>query len=94
MPWLTNLRPLGPWFFRLVMTLLQKGLDPWVRPWHALRAELHLPKTSHSPLFEGQFSPYLTLCMFSPSFAAPQPDWQYQGGYMHARHDPTNTNGF
>jgi rhamnosyltransferase subunit B len=75
MPWLNKLRPLGPRFFRLVMSLLQKSLDPWVRPWHALRAELNLPKTSHNPLFEGQFSPTLTLCMFSPRFAQPQPDW-------------------
>jgi rhamnosyltransferase subunit B len=75
MPWLAKLQPLGPRFFRPLMRLLQKGLDPWVRPWHALRKELGLPKTKHNPLFEGQFSPALTVCMFSGLFASPQPDW-------------------
>jgi Spy/CpxP family protein refolding chaperone len=28
------------------------------------------------------------------STASAAPGWQPQGGYMHARHDPTNTNGF
>jgi rhamnosyltransferase subunit B len=54
---------------------VEKGLDPWVRPWHAFRKELGLPKTSHNPLFKGQFSPALTVGMFSRSFASPQPDW-------------------
>jgi phage-related minor tail protein len=35
-----------------------------------------------------------SLGVASNASAAPQPAWQYQGGYMHARHDPTNTNGF
>jgi hypothetical protein len=29
----------------------------------------------------------------SNASAAPQPGWQYSSDYMHARHDPTNTNG-
>ena len=28
------------------------------------------------------------------STASASPGWQPQGGYMHARHDPTDTNGF
>ena len=28
------------------------------------------------------------------SAASAAPGWQPQGGYMHARHDPTDTNGF
>jgi hypothetical protein len=36
----------------------------------------------------------ISLGVASNASAAPQPGWQYQGGYMHARHDPTNTNGF
>jgi hypothetical protein len=33
----------------------------------------------------------ISLSVASTASAAP---WSYQGGYMHARHDPTNTNGF
>jgi hypothetical protein len=36
----------------------------------------------------------ISLGVASNAWAGPQPGWQYQGGYMHARHDPTNTNGF
>ena len=30
----------------------------------------------------------------SNASAGPQPGWQYSSDYMHARSDPTNTNGF
>jgi hypothetical protein len=33
----------------------------------------------------------VSLGVASSASAAP---WSYQGGYMHARHDPANTNGF
>jgi hypothetical protein len=33
----------------------------------------------------------VSLGVASSASAAP---WSYQGGYMHARHDPTDTNGF
>jgi len=33
----------------------------------------------------------VSIGVASTASAAP---WSYQGGYMHARHDPTNTNGF
>jgi hypothetical protein len=36
----------------------------------------------------------ISLGVASNASAAPQPGWQYQGGYMHARHNPTDTNGF
>jgi multisubunit Na+/H+ antiporter MnhC subunit len=32
----------------------------------------------------------VSLSIASTASAAP---WSYQGGYMHARHDPTDTNG-
>ena len=38
------------------------------------RHELGLPPGEH-PLFEGQFSPTLTLALFSRVLASPQPDW-------------------
>jgi hypothetical protein len=36
----------------------------------------------------------ISLGVASNASAAPQPGWQYQGGYMHTRHDPADTNGF
>jgi rhamnosyltransferase subunit B len=75
MPWLAKLYPLGPHFFRPLLGLLAKGLDPWVKPWHTFRKELELPETTRNPIFAGQFSPSLTLCMFSPLFGSPQLDW-------------------
>jgi UDP:flavonoid glycosyltransferase YjiC (YdhE family) len=75
LPWLARLRPLGPRFFRPVMGLLEKSLGHWVKPWHAFREELRLPATKGNPLFEAQFSPSLSLGMFSPLIASRQPDW-------------------
>ncbi len=75
MPWLARLRPLGPKFFRPLMGLMEKSLAHWAKPWHAFRQELRLPATKHNPIFEGQFSPTLTLGMFSPLLGKPQQDW-------------------
>lgn len=46
----------------------------WVKAVDRLRSEYHLQKGGH-PLFDGQFSPDLTLALFSPQLGAPQPDW-------------------
>jgi UDP:flavonoid glycosyltransferase YjiC (YdhE family) len=43
-----------------------------------LRAEVGLPPTSDTPLFEGQYSPSLVLAMFSKLLADKQPDWPPQ----------------
>src|SRR5205823_4763787 len=43
-----------------------------------MRAEVGLPPTSESPLFEGQHSPSLVLAMFSKLLADKQPDWPRQ----------------
>jgi UDP:flavonoid glycosyltransferase YjiC (YdhE family) len=43
-----------------------------------LRAEVGLPLTSDTPLFEGQYSPSLVLAMFSKLLADRQPDWPRQ----------------
>jgi UDP:flavonoid glycosyltransferase YjiC (YdhE family) len=43
-----------------------------------LRAEVGLPPTSESPLFEGQNSPLLVLALFSKLLADTQPDWPRQ----------------
>lgn len=46
----------------------------WGEPVQALRRELGLPRGGH-PVYEGQFSPYLNLALFSRVLAEPQPDW-------------------
>jgi UDP:flavonoid glycosyltransferase YjiC (YdhE family) len=43
-----------------------------------LRAEIGLPPTPESPLFEGQYSPALVLALFSKSLADKQRDWPLQ----------------
>jgi UDP:flavonoid glycosyltransferase YjiC (YdhE family) len=46
----------------------------WMDPVYDLRAELGLPRGG-DPIYEGQFSPTLTLALFSRVLAAPQADW-------------------
>lgn len=74
-PWLAKLRPLGPGFFRPVMAVMKRSVESWVRPWHEFRHELGLPLTRRNPIFDGQFSPSMTVGMFSPLLGKPQPDW-------------------
>ena len=77
-PWLRHLRPLGPGFHRLLLKAVRARTRGWMAPWQALRGELGLPATAAHPLFEAQLSPDLVLALFSPLFAAPQPDWPPQ----------------
>lgn len=74
-PFLSKLRFLGPAFHRPLFWLAKRSCRSWGEPWHRLRAEIGLPPTSANPLFEGLYSPSLILAMFSPLFAAEQPDW-------------------
>jgi len=46
----------------------------WGEPVQVLRRKLGLPRGGH-PIYEGQFSPYLNLALFSRVLADPQPDW-------------------
>ena len=77
-PWLRHLRPLGPRFHRLLLKAVRERTRGWMTPWHVLRRELGLPATSAHPLFDAPLSPELVLALFSPLFAAPQPDWPEQ----------------
>jgi UDP:flavonoid glycosyltransferase YjiC (YdhE family) len=77
-PFLSKLRFLGPAFHRPLFGLAKRSCRSWSRPWHQLRAEIGLPPTPDSPLFEGHYSPSLVLAMFSPLFAGRQPDWPAQ----------------
>jgi len=73
-PWMKSLRKLGVAPYRAVFNLAKRLGKGWEAPLHALRAELGLPP-SPPVQFEGQFSPLLTLALFSPLLAAPQADW-------------------
>lgn len=77
-PFLSKLRFLGPIFHRPLFSLGKWRVRSWSEPWHQLRAELGLPATSESPLFEGQHAPSLVLALFSKVFAAKQADWPSQ----------------
>ena len=46
----------------------------WSEPVRQLRAEIGLPP-GKNPIFEGQFSPEMTLGLFSPLLAKRRPDW-------------------
>ncbi len=73
-PWLAALRPLGPAFNRALFTLLKASVWYWSAPVHALRKELGLSRGANA-IFDGQYSPYGTLALFSPHFGEPQLDW-------------------
>lgn len=73
-PWLASVARMGPPAGRAVVRFARYATRRWVDPVYALRTDLGLPRGGH-PLFEGQFSPTLTLALFSRVLAAPQPDW-------------------
>lgn len=73
-PFLAHLGRLGPWYGRLIARGVRRQTRGWMQPVFELRKALGLPAGEH-PLFEGQFSPALTLALFSRVLAAPQPDW-------------------
>ena len=73
-PWLVHLRWLGPWFGRMFVSLAHRATQAWMEPVYRLRLEHGLPPGLH-PLFEGQFSPAMTLALFSRVLAKPQRDW-------------------
>jgi rhamnosyltransferase subunit B len=73
-PYLRHLARLGPWYGRVTARLARTGTRAWMQPVFDLRRELGLPPGEH-PLLEGQFSPTLTLALFSRVLASPQPDW-------------------
>ena len=73
-PSLAHLARFGPWYGRAVARFARSRTYRWMKPVFDLRHELGLPPGDH-PLFEGQFSPALTLALFSRVLATPQPDW-------------------
>lgn len=77
-PFLALFRGLGPAFHRPLFALVRWSVRSWAEPWHQLRADVGLPPLRHSPLFRGQFSPFLVLALFSKLLADRQPDWPPQ----------------
>jgi UDP:flavonoid glycosyltransferase YjiC (YdhE family) len=73
-PALYALRRLGKWPYRLVFALGRRVTGQWSAPLNSLRRELGLPDGAN-PVFDAKHSPLLTLALFAPFFAAPQPDW-------------------
>ena len=65
---------LGTWTGRLAKRLASRMTRSWTAPIRARRAARGLPDAG-DPLYEGQFSPYGTLALFSRVLGAPQPDW-------------------
>ena len=74
-PWLKKIHTLSPGLYRGLFSLLKKATKPWCKPLYQLCQNQQISPPNGHPLFEGQYSPYGTLAMFSPSFAAPQSDW-------------------
>ena len=60
-------------FDAALLSMVKKVTDPWTEPFKALRRELGLPAVIN-PLFEGQFSPYATLALYSRWMGDLQPD--------------------
>jgi len=73
-PWLARLKPLGPRALSRLLSVLKRMAWSWSAPIRALRNELGLSADA-DPLWEGQFSPFGTLALFSRHFGEPQPDW-------------------
>jgi UDP:flavonoid glycosyltransferase YjiC (YdhE family) len=73
-PQAVALRRLGPWTGRALMAIARRITASWTAPVVALGAELGLAPAG-DPLYEGQFSPFGTLALFSPALGAPQVDW-------------------
>jgi rhamnosyltransferase subunit B len=73
-PWFVHARKLGVWAGRRMIGLARHSTKSWFEPVHRMRAELGLPRGGHA-MFEGMFSPRLTLALFSRVLGLPQPDW-------------------
>jgi UDP:flavonoid glycosyltransferase YjiC (YdhE family) len=75
MPLLYHFRWLGSWVHQLVFWLIRQHTLKWQQSLDQFRQELGLASQTKSALFEGQFSPLLTLALFDAPLAKPQADW-------------------
>ena len=80
--YLKKLDFLGPWAGKLFLKFGRFVTRDWSEPVRQIRSEIGLPP-GKNPIFEGQFSPEMTLGLFSPLLTkhgpvapgAPPPDW-------------------
>ncbi|MBK8553270.1 MAG: glycosyltransferase family 1 protein [Ignavibacteria bacterium] len=71
---LPNYKFLGPAFFSFLFKVMASVSNHWFKPIFELRKKIGLPKSPANPMMK-YFSPYGSLALFPPSFAAPQKDW-------------------
>jgi UDP:flavonoid glycosyltransferase YjiC (YdhE family) len=64
----------GEWLVRRLLPLARRATRDWTAPVYRLRESLALPPGGN-PIFEGQFSPFGTLALYSRVLAEPQRDW-------------------
>jgi rhamnosyltransferase subunit B len=69
------LRRMGPVPSGWLGALARLGTRSWMAPVDDLRREIGLPPSSLNPLFEGQFSPWGNLALFSSVLAHRAVDW-------------------
>ena len=67
-------RIFGGGFERAVLHVVKLASLPWTDTYRRLREELGLPQQAN-PLFEGQFSPFGTLALYSKHFGSVQRDF-------------------
>jgi rhamnosyltransferase subunit B len=72
--WLARLYRTRPGVSRVLMRVMKWMTRSWTAPIRQLRVEIGLLARG-DPIYEGQFSPGLTLALFSRVLADPQPDW-------------------
>jgi UDP:flavonoid glycosyltransferase YjiC (YdhE family) len=88
-----HLRGAPTWLHRGFLALARWSVRDWGGPVAALRRDLDLAPAG-DPLFEGKYSPWLNLALFSPLFGAPQPDWPahtQQPGFVYYDRDSHDT---
>jgi rhamnosyltransferase subunit B len=74
-PFLNSLYKMSGGAGRVALRFVKSLTAGWAKPIHALRKRAGLPESNKNPMFEGQFSPYGTVALFSRHFASAQRDW-------------------
>jgi len=74
--WIEYLRPMPPFFHRVMFQMMQLSIRHWYEPYKDFRRSLGLSE-DHEPIFRDKFSKDLHLAMFSKALGKPQPDWPF-----------------
>ena len=75
LPWLAHVPRMGSFPHSLIFRAFRRLTRNWMEPMDQLRAKAGLSASLKHPFFEGMFSPWGTLGLFSRTLAAPQKDW-------------------